>query len=86
MENKTGNMQKIVKISCDKNAKVSLEIMFKATSKRRIDGRCGYLGQRVGQLGTVDDILICYMLLTSTIFIIILCRTCLLYTSDAADE
>jgi len=59
MENKNGNMQKIVKISCDKNAEVGLEIMFKATSKRHIDGRCGYFGQRVGQLGTVDDISIC---------------------------
>ena len=37
MEYKTGNMPKIVKISCDTNAKVSLEIMFKATFKRHID-------------------------------------------------
>ena len=56
MENKTENMQKTVKISCDKNAKVSLEIMFKPTFKRHIYRRWGYLGQRMGQLGTVDDI------------------------------
>jgi len=56
IENNTGNMQKTVKISCDKIAKVSLQVMFKATFKRHIDGRWGYLGQRVGQLGTVDNI------------------------------
>jgi len=59
IENNTGNMQKTVKISCDKIAKVSLQVMFKATFKRHIDGRWGYLGQRVGQLGTVDDIYVC---------------------------
>jgi len=58
-ENNTGNMQKTVKISCDKIVKVSLEKMFKTTFKRHMYGRWGYLGQRVGQLGTVDDIYVC---------------------------